>query len=349
MKNIDNKEITRILIIKLRGIGDVVLSTIVIRNIKLRFPDARIDFLTEKPGKLALTGIEEINDILLLDRNSFIEKAKLVFHIRKNKYDLILDLFSNPTTAIITFLSGSGLRAGFPYRGRKYAYNLSGPSDREKYHSAELNLKMLEEIKIPVTSKELLFSLSAEEKAFAEEYFYKSGISGKRVIGILPSGGWNSKKCPPDKFAELASAVYNKYDAELLILWGPGDLNDAKEIRSALNVKTHFAPESSIKEMAALTALCDCVIANDSGPMHISAALGIPTLALFGPTNPALQGPYGIKNETAILNELGCIICNHTECPKNKECFRNMPVSLILDKLEKIIKKNNLMIAERNG
>ena len=345
---IDKGQVKKILIIKLRGIGDVILSTGIIKNLIAQFPGVKIDYLTEKPSKTALTGINDINEILLLERNSNAQKIKLIREIRKSNYDLILDFFSNPTTAIITFLSGAKYRCGFPYRGRKYAYNLFGPRERQAFHSADLHFKTLENLGIPIRSKELAFSLTNDEKNFADDFFNNAGLTGKTVVGISPSGGWNSKKCNPKKFAEFVIAIHNKFNVDFLIVWGPGDYNDAEIIKSSLIFQSYLAPPTTIKQMAALMGKCSAVIANDSGPMHISAAMGVPTLALFGPTDPRLQGPYGEKNETVRLESLECINCNLTECPKNQECFNEMPADLVLGKFTGMIKKNNISAVLRN-
>lgn len=346
---IDKTEIKRILIIKLRGIGDVILSTIVLKNLKSQFPSAVIDYLTEKPSRDALSNIPEVNDILLYNRKSAVQKIKQILEIRRRGYDLVFDFFSNPSTAQITFLSGAKYRVGFPYRGRKYAYNLFGPADRDKYHAADLHLKTLENIGIASEQKELLFSIPVEENKFADSFISASNLTGKYIVGLCPSGGWQSKKCMPYKFAQFAELINKNYNVEFLILWGPGDYNDAVEIQKALNFKTTLAPQTSIKQMASLIAKCSVLIANDSGPMHMSAAIGTPTIALFGPTNPFLQGPYGAKHETARLDELECINCDLTECPKKRECFSEMPPELILNKFENIIAKNKIPIVKRNG
>jgi len=345
---IDRNKVSRILIIKLRGIGDVILTTGIIQNLKTAFPGASIDYLTEKPSKAALTGINELNEILLLERNSNAKKFKLIKAIRNRKYDLVIDFFSNPTTALITFFSGAKYRAGFPYRGRTYAYNLFGPGDRQKYHSADLHFKFIEDLGIKIHTKELLFSLSEEEKTFSSEFIAEAGLKDKHVIGLSPSGGWNSKKCPADKFAQFANAVSKKYDVAFLVVWGPGDYEDAEKIKELLGTRAIIAPPTTIKQMASLMSKCDLVIANDSGPMHISAAMAVPTLALFGPTDPALQGPYGPKNQTVSLDTLECIMCNLTECPKKQECFNEMLPESVLEKFEIMIAKNNLQIGLRH-
>ncbi|PKL82858.1 MAG: hypothetical protein CVV24_08030, partial [Ignavibacteriae bacterium HGW-Ignavibacteriae-3] len=135
MTKINKEIINKILIIKLRGIGDVVLSTIVIDNLRKDFPDARIDYLVEFPSHPGLSGLTEINNVFIFNRNEFWKKVSLILKLRKVKYDLVLDFFTNPSTALVTFFSGAKYRVGFPYRGRKYAYNLYGPEERGKYHS----------------------------------------------------------------------------------------------------------------------------------------------------------------------------------------------------------------------
>ena len=110
MTKLNKEKINKILIIKLRGIGDVVLSTIVIDNLRKDFPDAQIDYLVEKPSEPGLLGLKNINRVLLFERHDFWKKGSLIFQIRKAKYDLIFDFFTNPSTALITFLSGAEAR-----------------------------------------------------------------------------------------------------------------------------------------------------------------------------------------------------------------------------------------------
>ena len=157
MKQIIKEKIKKILIIKLRGIGDVVLSTIVIENLRKDFPNAQIDYLVEAPSEPGISGLKEINQVLIFDRKDFWKKVSLIQQIKKIRYDLVLDFFTNPSTALVTFFSGAKFRVGFPYRGRKYAYNLLGPAERGKYHSALLHLETLKLIGLSHTYKQLYY------------------------------------------------------------------------------------------------------------------------------------------------------------------------------------------------
>ena len=340
-----NKEnIHKILIIKLRGIGDVVLSTIVIENLRRDFPDAQIDYLVETPSEPGLSGLKEINQVLIFERSDFWEKIALILKLRKIGYDLVLDFFTNPSTALVTFFSGAKYRVGFPYRGRTYAYNLFGPKERGKYHSAQLHLETLKQIGLNHSYKELYYYISPSALHVAEKYLRDSFIENHFVIGICPTGGWESKKCDPSKFVEIANALVKKYNAKIFILWGKSDESDAFRIHSMLGDKSIIAPETSIQELAAMIARCKFLIANDSGPMHIATAVGTPVLGLFGPTSPHMQGPFGEKNEWVRLDELECIECNLLVCPRDHECFRNLQIEKIMDKVDSLLAKNNIVI-----
>jgi len=342
-KAIDKKNIDKILVIKLRGIGDVVLSTIIFDSLRDAFPEAKIDFLVDNPGSFGLSTLPFLNDVIIFEKKSVLKRAAQFLEIRKRKYDLVIDLFSNPTTAQLTFLSGAKYRIGFPYKGRKYAYNIFGPEERDKLHSADLHLELIKSAGIEITEKNLYFGLDDASVEFASKFFSENFSKEKLVVGISPSGGWASKKCDPVKFAEIADAVATEYDAQILILWGPEDKSEAEEISKLMNTISLLAPATSIVEMAAMIRECDALIANDSGPMHISTALNVPTLSIHGPTDPKLQGPYGNKHEYVLHDELDCIICHHLECPRKHECFLDLPLEKVMNKFDILLRKNNLI------
>ena len=140
-----------------------------------------------------------------------------------------------------------------------------------------------------------------------------------------------------------AHELERKYNAEILILWGKSDKEDAQKINNLIP-NSFLAPSTSIREMAAFIKRCDFLISNDSGPMHISTAVDTPVLSLHGPTDPRLQGPFGDKHEWINLAELDCITCNLLVCPKNHECFKDLPLNKILEKVEHIVEKNKIKV-----
>jgi len=339
------ENINKILIIKPRGIGDVVLSTILFKNIKNAFPYCQLDYLTEKVSSHLLKNIELLDNVLIFNNSSLVNKIKTISLVFNNKYDLVIDLYGNPFTAQITYFSFAKYRLGYPLRGRKYAYNLFGPEERNNYHSAEINLNILKALDIPITKYDINIPLLTEITNYADDYFMN--FNKKFIIGICPTGGWESKRISPSIFIKLIIELEAKYDAEFLLLWGPGDENDVQEIFQSSNEKIKLAPKTNILELAALINNCSIVIANDSGPMHISAALGVPTLAIHGPTNPKLQGPYGTKHSYIRKEDLHCIGCDLLVCKFNQECFNELSIEDIINEVDLLIKKNKLNIYEK--
>jgi len=328
--------IKKILCIKPRGIGDIVLSTIVLDNLKAHFPYIKIDYLTEYFAKSAVENNPLVNKVITIDKKEFPLKAAL--KIRKEKYDMILDLWSNPRSAQITFLSGVKYRVGFAYRGRKYAYNYLATSRKGEHHSAEHNLELLKTIDVPIVSKKIHYYVDGKENKIAKDFINNNFTIGKTIIGIIPSGGWPSKRCDASKWVEIGKAITEKYNAGILIIWGPGDEADANYIKENLPGSI-LAPKTSISEMGGFINNCNIILANDSGPMHIASALNIPTLGIFGPTNPKAHGPYSENSDYIIKEDLFCIICNLLECPYHHECMLQLSNEKILEAVEKVGKK----------
>jgi lipopolysaccharide heptosyltransferase II len=337
---IDKSEIKKILCIKPRGIGDILLSTIIIDNLQSAFPGVIIDYLTEPFAKPVLEDNPNINKVITMGKKEF--PLWVALRIRKEKYDLLIDLWSNPRTAQITFLSGVRYRLGYSYRGRRYAYNIKAVSDRGAYHSAEHNLELIKALDIPIISKKIQYYVSPVDKHFASIFFEEEFKETDFVIGIIPAGGWESKRCDANKWVQICNFLHKIYKAKFLILWGPEDRNDADYIVWNLGRYAKLAPPTTLKEMSALINECILVIANDSGPMHISAALGKPTLGIFGPTNPVAHGPYSPISDYVIKEDLFCIKCNKLICPYKHECMLELPLLMILEKIERIIHKATL-------
>lgn len=330
-----NSEIKKILCIKPRGIGDVVLSTIVLENLRAHFTNAKIDFLTEDFVKPSIDGIPLISKVLTMRKSEF--PLKVANRIRKEKYDLIFDFWSNPRSALITFLSFTEYRVGFNYRGRSFAYNFKVDVGRGEHHSAEHNLELLKALDVKIISKNIYAFVDNKKNEWAENFISDNFSNDTPVIGIIPSGGWESKRCDAEKWVEICKLLKKELDIQLMIIWGPGDELDAQLISNGLPDSTFLSPKTSISEMSALINNCSLIIANDSGPMHISAALGIPTLGLFGPTDPKKHGPYSENSNYVIKSDLHCIICNKLTCPYNHECMKELPIDEVLMKAKNML------------
>ncbi len=336
------EKINRILVIKLRAIGDVLLSTPVVRNLRDHFPAAQIDFLTDKFAADVVLGNPWVSNVLSFDRESE-TGAGIIRRVRNQSYDLVIDLFSNPRSAIITGLSGARFRAGFPFRWRKYAYNIIITPRAGNIHNIDFNLDALRRLDIPVHYREPYFPLSSNAKDFAGEWIRRENLGGSTVVGLNPSGGWSTKRWGLDHFARLGDCIAERHRASIIILWGPGEEEDSRIIRQRMKKNARLIPKTTLSQLGAIIRQCSFIVSNDSGPMHIAAALHVPTLGIFGPTNPRQQGPYGEMHRWIRNEELDCLECSLTSCPIGNVCMTELTVDRVMQSFDMLVSQ-----AEKN-
>lgn len=341
MPQIAKEKINKILVIKLRAIGDVLLSTVVLKNLRYNFPTAKIDFLTEPPAKEIIEGNPFVDELIIFER----EKNNLIkfWKLRKRKYDLVIDLFCNPRSALLTFITGAKYRVGYAFRGRSYAYNIKLKPRKEIHHNIEFNLDALRAIDLEIIDKEIYMPLDEEAEKFAEKFWRKNNLYEKMVIALNPSGTWETKRWGLDKFAKLGDMIVKNFNAKIIILWGnQKEFEDAQKIFLTMEEKPLLPPKTNLKQLASILKRCSFTISNDSGPMHISTAVGTPTLGIYGPTNPYAQGPYGEKHLWVRKEDLECIACNLTKCPIGNICMKDLTVELVYEAFLKLVEKNKL-------
>ena len=332
----------RILVIKLRAVGDVLLSTIVTKNLRLAFPDAHIDYLTEPASVDVLKDNPFLNHVLVHDRLTM-TGVKLVRLIRRQRYDMVIDLFGNPRTALITRLSGAGYRVGYGFRGRTYAYNIMTEPRGASVHNTQFNLDALESIGVAIQDRNIYFQFTADDDAYVGAFLSRAGIHQGLLIGVNTGGGWYTKRWGLDRYAEFADRMIDSFGATIVLTWGPGQLPEVEKIQSLMKRKPFIPPETSLKQLGALLKRCHGVVSNDSGPMHIAAAVGTPVLGIYGPTSPALQGPFGDHHVTVSKAGLDCLGCNYTKCPIGHPCMLELSVDTVMEGMRQLLKKNNLI------
>ena len=327
-----------LLLIKPRAIGDVLLSTPVIKNIKLQFPNIQIDFLCEEFASDVVSGNPYLREVISFNKKND-STFSVIQKIRSRKYDIVIDLFGNPRTALITRCSGAKQRIGFPFRGRAYAYNAHVTPRGGEVHNVDFNLDVLRHFGIAITDSTPDFIIQSNDEILAQQWLKEQLGSQQSIVGINPSGGWYTKKWNSESYAQLADEIIEKHQSNVLYFWGPGEYDEVQKIRSMMKHKSAIIPKTSLKEMGAFLKSCSYLISNDSGPMHIAASLSVPTLGIYGPTDPNLQGPYGKKNLWVRDERLDCLECNLTECPIGNICMKGLSVEVVFNAFQQL--KNN--------
>jgi len=330
--------VERILVIKLRAVGDVLLSTAVLPGLRASFPGSTLDFLTEKYCAGVVEGNPHVTNVLTFDpRND--GSADLVRRVRSGRYDLVIDLFGNPRSAVLTLMSGARLRVGYRFNWRALCYNRVVKPRGGTVHNVEFNLDALRRLGIDHPGGRPCFPLDADAERFAAGFFGEAGIAGRRVVALNPGGGWISKKWRPEQFAALGRRIVEGTGSAVLVTWGPGEEADARRILAGIGDGAVLTPPSTLKQLASLLKFCSTLVTNDSGPMHIAAALGVPVVAIFGPTVPALQGPVFTESAVVRNERLDCLGCSYTECPIGNPCMIDLTVTEVYEAFTRLTEK----------
>jgi ADP-heptose:LPS heptosyltransferase len=342
---LDKEKINKILLIKFGGMGDVLLTTPVLPNLKEYFPNAVIYFLTLRQTRDILMDNYYISRVITYDKKED-KSLFLIKHVRKQKFDLVIDLFCNPRTAFFTFCSGAKYRFGFDFRGRGYAYNIKMKGRGGKVHNVEFNLDALRKLEIPITLKKLNISVNVVHEEFANDFINKHNIASKNIIGISMTGNWEAKKYKTNDYIEVVNKINKIYDVNFILIWGnENEKKECEKVQANFKDNSFVIPDSPIRYLAAIIKKCDLIIGNDSGPMHIAVTQGVPVLGIYGPTDQALQGPYGENNLTVVNANIDCLYCNLLDCKIGNVCMTELSKDLIIEKLNELIKVNNLKIS----
>jgi lipopolysaccharide heptosyltransferase II len=349
----------RILVIKLRAIGDVVMATPVLDNLRHAFPCSTIDFLTETFCAPIVKRHPAINEAIEVDKKhlrelSFARRLAANFAVlkklRKKRYDLVFDLFGNPRTAIMTLATGAPQRVGFRFRGRRHAYNIVVEPRGNLVHEVEFNLDALRALGIPVITKNLAVPLEATAESTAETFYKENNLRGRIIVGLNGSGGWYTKRWPLDRFAALGDKIAEELGAAILLIWGPGEYEDARSIAAKMRHKALLIPESDLILLSSLLRRLTVLVSNDSGPLHIAAAVGTPVAGIYGPTRPDLQGPWGEGHQIVHLDGLACLGCNGVTCRiQTHDCMQRLEVDAVFRSLERCLGKIQLAGSERQA
>lgn len=337
------EKIKKILVIKFGGIGDVLLSTPVLPNLREYFPGVIINFLTYKNCIDAVKDNPYITRALAYSQDDDSSYCFLK-NIKKQKYNMIIDLYGNPRTAFATLYSFARYRVGFKFRHRRFAYNIKINGRGSDVHNVEFNLDAIRKINVPVNSKKLFIATNNYHQEFANGFISDNNLNNKNLIGIVISGGWETKKYKTADYKILINKILDKYDVNILLMWGTQDeKKECEFLRAEKESKIFITPETDIKYLSELMKKCSFIIGNDSGLIHLAVASGVPVLGIYGPTNPLLQGPFGENNVTVVNPNIDCLNCNLLECPIGNICMTELPKELIMDKIEELIVKNKII------
>jgi len=341
--------VTRVLIVRLGALGDIVHAIPAAAALRRAFPAARIDWLVSARHAAILDLVTAIDRRLIVnDRGGAsggVSMPAAVREMRRSQYDVAIDLQGLLKSALLARASGAARVVGFaaPYARERFAPLLYtdtwNPGARGMYdpgesrHVVALNLGLLSVagINAPVVE----FPIKAIESDAARTVQRQTG--GRYAL-VNPGAAWPNKRWPPARLAAVAAELSVRHGLMSVVLWGPGEEALAAEVVAGAGGAALLSPKTGIADLVALARGAALMVSGDTGPLHIASAVGTPTVSLFGPTDPHRNGPWAPDDIT--VSRYGSCGCHYERrCRKPEWCLGSVEIAEVTAAIQQRFQK----------
>ncbi len=329
-----------ILIIKQRGIGDVILSTPTIRTIRKYFKYAKVSLVLDTPSTELFTSDPDVDEIIEI-RKGIWNILDVIIRIR-GKYAIVFDLISTPFSLFLSFLSGAKVRVGWlkpeNFRGRFYTHQVDISKSIPAISS---NLRAVRRLgMVPVTEKVMVFLSDKEKERVKKKYFKLLSLKEEEnIIALHPGHLFETRRWLPERFAQLAD-LFRVSGYQVVITCSKAEVETVEKVKRFSREDLTFLPPVSLREFACFLSSVDLLITNDGGPLHLSQAVGTKTFAVFGSTDPYNWFPYRVPEDgDYIYSNLVCSPCAKKRCD-SLECLKRIGVDDVYMKIKGFLKKS---------
>jgi heptosyltransferase-3 len=329
----------RILVVQTLGIGDTLVTTPALRALRRACPRATLDALVAAPSRDVLASNPDIDDIILVDGATADHDSALVDTVRARAYEAVFDFSGTdmcPQLATrVTGFSGAQWRVGVDFAERRWAYNVAVTPDAGNRYVADAKLDLLRALQLEVAGTELERIIVPEHRTLRVRQFVDTlPTVGLRII-MAPTSRRQARRWRLEGYAELGDALVDRYQATLILAWGPGEQDVVDAIAARMRNAVRRPPLLDLKELAYLCERSDLMIGNDNGPKHVAIAMGTPTLTVYGPSDDSKWSPRS-ERHVAIKVMVPCICCGGRECGTH-ECMEQLSAELILARFQSML------------
>jgi predicted lipopolysaccharide heptosyltransferase III len=343
----DWQAVERVLVVRLRSIGDTVLATPSLVALKRFLPHARLDILLEDWVAPVLSAFPHVDNVITIERKSTSSRARVARQLRAARYDVVYNLHGGTTATLLTRATGAKHRVG--YRDYQYArlHNELSPASselwgRDKTHSVEQQLALLGWTGVPVSDRpptELAVTPEAAAKITARLEAAK--LSDGQFAVIHPAAAFATKQWAAEKFGRVAEELRGRGLRSIAIT-----TSNEKSIIDEMNRVAANAVEAftdlSLPEITALLSRARLFVGNDSGIAHIAAAVEAPSVVIFGSSNRAHWRPWARQPAEIVFEELECQPCHGYFCEKfaEPECIKRVSVERVVAAVERVLRES---------
>ena len=331
------------------GIGDVVLSTALLRALRASFPDASITLLAKSHARHLLAHSSLVNEIIDFDfpwtafsgkfsPSKYVpsEFQELIRRLRAHDFDVSLDARRDIRSNIITYLAGARRRIGYDFGGGAHLLTDVLPSGTQNDHKVADWLALLKPLGVePADGFSPSLAVTEHEKEIARRRLGAGGLSTERlVVGVHPGASHPVRHWDAGKFASVIDRLRSELDAQVVLF------EEKAGDSSAIVPRAQVARlQSDLRGFMGLVTQCDILLCSDSGPMHIASALDVPVTALFGPQRREWYGPRGILDHVVQVDEMPCRPCFDACIFATAHCMDGISVEAVVSTIEAQVRR----------
>jgi heptosyltransferase-3 len=343
----DWTQVRRVLVVRLRSIGDTVLSTPSLHALRRFLPNARLDVLLEDWVAPLLEGSEEVDRVVTVERKSNASRLRVARHLRAENYDVVYNLHGGTTAALLTRATGAAQRVGYAAYPYAALHNHAAPPSsalwgREKTHSAEQQLALLGWTGVPVTDRPASrLAVTPDSSARVSRRLREAGLSESRDFALVhPAAAFDTKTWAAENFARVVEHLAGRGLAAVAVA-GPGEGVVVESLRAHARAPLVSFTDLSLPELTALAARASLFVGNDSGVAHVAAAVGAPSVVVFGSSNVAHWSPWTRAPFEVVREEMPCAPCPGYTCSEfdAPECIRRVSVESVTAAVERVLSR----------
>jgi predicted lipopolysaccharide heptosyltransferase III len=345
----DWSPVRRILVVRLRSIGDTVLTTPSLYSLRRFLPHAQIDILLEDWVAPVLEGSDLVDHVIAIARNSKTARARVARELRSARYDVVYNLHGGTTATLLTRATGAKHRVGFGHYQYARLHTDVAPSSleiwrRPSLHSVEQQLALIGWTGVPVTDRpptrlavteSSLLSVAKKLRAAGGENF----SAGKPFAVIHPTAAFDTKQWATENFARVAEAMTDRGLTPIVIV-APKEKQVVASLIEQSSAHVIGLSDLTLPEVTALASRARLFVGNDSGIAHIAAAAGAPCVAIFGSSNVLHWRPWTTHPNEVVREEMPCQPCHGYFCAEfeKPECILRVPVERVVGAIDRILK-----------
>jgi lipopolysaccharide heptosyltransferase I len=330
-----------ILVVRLGALGDLVHALPAVAALRAAWPDARIDWLVDGRYAALLAMVPIIDRAIVVGGATGASTLSVLRALRRGRYDAAIDLQGLLKSAAFARFSGARDTIGFATaqlreRAASLLYTTRVRAD-DRGHVIRKNLSLVRALGIAADAMTCPLVVPPTPKLAEVRTLLGAGDAGAFAV-INPGAGWPNKQWPADRYGAVAAHLGRRHGLPSLVAWGPGELERAERVAVASEGAARVAPATSLADLVALARAAALFVAGDTGPLQLAAAVGTPVVGVFGPTNPARNGPWA--DDDVCVSRFDECECHHKRrCRRPTPCIETIAPQEVIDAVDRRLAK----------